>query len=88
LIALRQVEPALRSRILQPVGATPGKAVFAFRRPGDAPDNGMLAVLNFSSEPVTPTLFADSATTEAFGERPSSICYPGNDSIWTVHRRL
>jgi cyclomaltodextrinase / maltogenic alpha-amylase / neopullulanase len=68
LIALRQAEPALRSRTLQPVGATPGEAVFAFRRPGDAPDNGVLVVLNFSSEPVTATLVADSATTEAFGE--------------------
>jgi cyclomaltodextrinase len=52
LAALRRAVPALRSRDLEPVRTTRDDAVLAYRRPGAAPVQDVLVLLNFRGAAV------------------------------------
>jgi glycosidase len=56
LIALRQAEPALRSRKLMLVETSHADHVLAYLRPGHTAEDSLLVLLNYSAEPLKVSL--------------------------------
>jgi glycosidase len=67
LAALRHALPALRSRSIELIDSTSGDRILAYLRPGDAPADSVLVLLNYGGAPARVALQPTSALAGLLG---------------------
>lgn len=73
LIALRQAQPALRSREIELLDLAPADRLLAYLRPADRPEDAVLVLLNYGETPLEVVLPREVARSVAPGGRARDL---------------